>query len=274
MSCDVDSYYSTPFPASDYCGYIGQYCNCRTGTGGCLAVAGQPDCCPENTTWTGGYNTCGASNGGRKWLCTHNEPSMDDEARANCCTNMIPSNINNGNPQGYCRSGWCPNNDKCKSWMTGYCVGSNLSDPRCIKFCKSNLGACDAALKSYCKDEANFGKSVCGCAMPFDQYPLSRFTTPNAPSIPVKCNKECALDPDAVPLLDQPDCNIGTICVINIKDFEVAKDASVGGINIEQNCGNSPNTNGSSIFKKYWYVFLIIFIVIIVLIILLVIFVK
>lgn len=277
MSCQVDSYYTTPFPAGGGCGASGlQYCSCLPQDGycspedcpsGCGVLAGQPYCCPKGTKYAG---TTGACGGFKEYSCVREEPTMDDNARANCCTNQ---NLPSSGPGGYCRIGWCPSSDKCKSFMTGYCVGSNLSDPRCINFCKSTLGACDVALKSYCSDEANFGKPVCGCAMPISEYPLSRFTTPNAPSIPVKCNKECALDSDAVPLLDQPDCNIGTICVINIKDFEVAKDASIGGIKIEQNCGNNPNTNGSSIFKKYWYIFLIIFIVIVVLIILLVIFV-
>ena len=184
---------------------------------------------------------------------------------------MIPLDINQGNPQGYCRSGWCPSNDKCKSFMTAYCTGSKLEDPRCIKFCKSNLGACDQSLKSYCSDRANFNKSVCGCALPINQYPLSRFTTPDAPSIPVKCNRKCAFDSNAMPLLDQPDCDIGTICVINIEDYDTAKNSSIGTINIDQNCGNT--NSFSTLIRKYWYIFLIIFIIFIITIILLVVFV-
>ena len=285
MSCPVDSYYNTAvIPPGNECGACGEsYDSCGTGSGDFK----QPSCCPDGYVWAKnagfdeeGQTECqschfegiGGKLVGKQYDCVPNEPSMDDEATANCCTNMIPSNINNGNPQGYCRSGWCPTNDKCTSWMTDYCVGSNLKDQRCIRFCKSTPGACDVALKSYCSDTANFDEKVCGCAMPIDHYPLSRIKTPNSPSIPVTCNRVCALESDAVHLLGQPDCDIGTICVINNEDMEIAKGASIGKITITQNCGNT--TNGfTAIFKKYWYVFLIIFIIIVVLIILLVIFV-
>lgn len=284
MSCPVDSYYSTAvIPPGSECGACGEtYDSCGTGSGDYK----QPSCCPDGYVWAAGagfdqegqtecqschFEGVGGKFVGKQYYCFPKPPSMDDEARANCCTNMIPSNINGGKPGGYCRPGWCPDNDKCKTFMTDYCVGSKLKDPRCIQFCKSHLGACDVALKSYCSDKANFG-GVCGCAMPIDQYPLTQFSTPDAPPIPVKCNKKCALDPDAVPLLDQPDCNIGTICVINNEGMEIAKGASVSSIKITQNCGNT-NNGFTAIFKKYWYVFLIIFIVLIVLIILLVVFV-
>lgn len=283
MSCPFDKAYTDPFPGGDYCNAAGGlYKNCQgnaygtgwekctgSGTGGPYPLHGQPPCCPKGSSTTCEQHDCG--NLLKKWNCVWNPPTQfNDDAKVNCCLNQ---NLPSSGPVGYCAAGWCPGSANCQSFMKQYCVDSKLNTNECINFCKSYLGACDVSLKFYCSDKANFGKSVCGCALPVDQYPLSKFTTPDAPSIPVKCNTICALNSDAVPLKDQPDCDIKTICVINA-NIDIAEKSSIGGITFDQNCGNSPNTNGfSAIFKKYWYVFLIIFIVIVVLIILLVIFV-
>lgn len=278
MSCPQDSYYTTKIPAPDYpnengkmvsacgaCGGLYKYCQPAGKSG-----SGQPNCCPPGYVWSGQYEKCGygCNSLDTRYSCLPIQPSMDQTAKLNCC---LAKNLPNNSPNGYCATNWCPNSENCQSFMKGYCQGDNLQSNECIGFCQRNLGACDPALKKYCSNSDNFKKNVCGCALPSDQYPLTKFKTPQGISIPVTCDERCDVNNDAIRLAGQQDCKIGAICVVDLKDISIVQKDAKSGIKIDQNCGNSPQPpappNPSSKNKKDIYI--IIGIVIIIIIILL-----
>ena len=272
MTCSQDNYYTTAIVApGDTCGACGgiyKFCQ-PTGSSG----SGQPSCCPTGYTFTGDRSNCGAcqygilNTIGTKYMCTPDQPQMNQTAQLNCCLNQ---NLPNNNPNGYCSSGWCSGSSKCDSFLTDYCKGDKLQTDECKQFCRNNLGKCDSALIKYCSDPTNFKLSICGCALPSDQYFLSNLKTPDGETIPIACDRRCGINVDAIKLLGQQDCNIDAICVVNLNDVNIIAKEVDPKINIVQNCGLKPPTPVPSdntytqIIKKYWYMFLIIFVVIII----------
>ncbi|MEM0354040.1 MAG: hypothetical protein QXW79_00525 [Thermoplasmata archaeon] len=237
MSCPVDKYYQTEVTPGR-CGSCATYYEI---CGQTILGADQPGCCPNGYYYSGNTTDCNSCTFGlfnmvmgKKFKCLPYQPSMDDTRRLNCC---LDQNLPNNNPEGYCASGWCPGSDRCISFLTNYCRGDNLQKRECIFFCKNNPGRCDYALKEYCKNPNNFTKEICGCALPLDQYPLSKFKTPEGESIPIACDQRCGVKTDAIRLQGQQDCKINAICVVDINDFKIYDSYVQKGIEIRQDCG-------------------------------------
>lgn len=265
MSCSQDTYYETAIvPSADpsktcgaaygiYKNYCGTY--------------GQPSCCPAGYTFANKSTSFGSctfgplNTSGVNYLCTPNQPTMDQTAQINCCLNQ---NLPNNNPNGYCASGWCPNSQACQSLLTNYCQGNNLKSNECKQFCRSNSGKCDQALINYCGRSSNFKENICGCALPSSQYPLSNLKTPNGLQIPITCDRRCDVNVDAIRLQGQQDCKIGAICVINLNDVNVVANNAKTGIVIDQHCGNTGPVTNDNLWKKYKWIFVAIIVLVLI----------
>lgn len=287
MTCQQDNYYKTDI-INNVNGACGS-CACsdnHSDSCACSICAHGPEYCPSGQLDTGRFTGCsecvygGAIIGHRK-ICRNSEPSMDQPTQINCCLNQ---NLPGNNPKGYCASGWCPDSQNCISFMTNYCKENKLETAECKQFCRSNKGKCDVSLINYCADSKNFNKPICGCALPTNQYILSNLKTPNGEAIPISCDQRCGVNQDAIRLQGQQDCNIGTICVISVKDIDIVKSQVKTGINIVQNCGNSPappipSSPSSGFFNKIknfivtnWIIFVIFIVLIIIMIIIIVVY--
>lgn len=240
MTCPQDSYYEKNIQGS--CGLCG---GSYTGSAGLHwgrcgdSTWGQPGCCPEGTYFTGHQSGCGGAK--CAWNCLPNVPIMTQKSMINCCSSQ---NLPNNSPKGYCAQGWCPKSANCKSFMTNYCRGENLKTDECKQFCRSNTGKCDSALVSFCSNPSNYELGICGCALPSDQYVMSKFKTPSGVSIPITCDRRCDINKDSIRLQSQQNCEIKSICAIDLKDVQViSKEVSGTGIKITQNCGNNNSDN-------------------------------
>ena len=189
-------------------------------------------------------------------------PAEIGNKTVNCC---IGQNLPGGGC-GYCAPHFCPGTTTCKSTMSDFCKGPNLKTNECQFFCKSNLGFCDSALRDYCGDPKNFNVAICGCALPKDQYISYQIQTADGQSIPIKCDKRCGASQSAIPLLEQGDCKIGAICIVNAQDVNVNAARAQLGVKIDQSCGNTKNNdngkdnrdNKESFYSKNKYVIWII----------------
>ena len=254
MSCSQDSYYttdSTMGKGNSTCGACkGFYSYCQTyGKSG----SGQTNCCPSGYHYSGNRTNCGdceyglLKTAGTQYKCLPDEPSMNQTSKINCCSDQ---NIPNNNRNGYCGTGWCKNSQNCSTFMTNYCQGDNLATSQCQQFCRNNLGACDSALKTYCAIPKNFTQvgqnTVCGCAMPPDQYLLSKVKTSSGLGIPIACDARCGANANAVKLQGQQDCEIGSICISEVSDVTINEVQAQlqSGVTINQNCGNNPSNGG------------------------------
>jgi hypothetical protein len=136
--------------------------------------------------------------------------------------------------------------------LNEYCVGNALlTDPACHAFCSSSDalsgGLCNTALLELCSQSQNYGKSICGCALPASQYPILNLTTTNGASIPIACDARCQ-NALAIPLSNSGTCNIGVICVQASNEVALAQSTVGKGITISQSCGNTTSPTSSSSF--------------------------
>lgn len=127
--------------------------------------------------------------------------------------------------------------------LTNFCRGTNLTDPRCISFCKNHPGECDANLLAFCANSANFDNPVCGCALPSSQYPISALNIQTGLGIPIACDGRCQ-GTSSIPLVNTGTCNVGAICVQNDIDISAVSSTIGSGITLEQNCGGTGPIGG------------------------------
>ena len=239
--CSVDSYYA-PFlnnisGACSYCdhSYLGAHTptNCSNGS----IYVSDSEC-----------NACSYQGlPGIAKMCAMPEPTLDLTAMIQCCTNTVPET----QPlEGYCGSDWCQGSTTCSNFLNSHCgLASNIANPECIQYCNSeaalSTGACNAAVKAYCNISENTNTAVCGCSMPENSTNYPGFAE-TEPSIPIACYNSCE-NTDAIRLSTTQSCDVQdlTVCVVEGVDVD-AISSSVGNITIQQNCGNTTSSGGTT----------------------------
>jgi len=164
----------------------------------------------------------------------------DQAGLRGCCSGSVD--------EKKCKPGFCKNSAQCATFFKNFCQEGNLQTEDCIEFCQTNKGQCDAALRSYCSRPENFSKTVCGCALPLDQYLIASLQTDTGIAVPLTCDVRCGPPTEAIKLAGQQDCQVGAICVISGVDIQ-ALQSQVGAIEIKQNCtsnGGGGNNGGGS----------------------------
>lgn len=144
---------------------------------------------------------------------------------------------------------WCiENKESCNLIKANYCQGSNLKDPMCIEYCKSNN--CDAFLLEYCKE--NPSDEICNCFLGVNFY--NKFFGNLQKKLPMLLDNpisSCLYPPcvssDIKPYIDRnKQCPNYATCIQDMK-FDLNDKSSITDLNIlqTQECINIFNNSGN-----------------------------
>jgi hypothetical protein len=131
QTCLQDQYYSNVTLTS--CGSVVDYSQC--------GLESNPGCCPDGLAMVSIVDDCtfNGSVPGRQFMCMVSEPEPTNEVKKNCCAG---TEIPEGNPVGYCPSGFCVGSPDCELFFYDHCLNSNYTKPECSQFCQQNPSVC------------------------------------------------------------------------------------------------------------------------------------